>query len=855
MFARADFDPKTGRGQLTADVRLGFLTPPDRTTHIRGELWGPDGKRVAKIKLSGSVGVDYAETCNVATLEGELAAVRPWSAESPDLYTLVLSLHHSDASGKAQSRAIEHTAVRVGFRHIEVRDRQLLINGQPVMIRGVNRHEHDDTTGKALSLESMRTDVLLMKQHNFNAVRNAHYPTDERWYELCDEYGLYVVDEANIEAHDNYTNICRDPRYASAFLDRVQNMARRTKNHASIILWSLGNESGYGENHNAAARWLRDYDPTRPLHYEGAVRARWIQRENAEQPVGRIATDIICPMYPSVDEMIQWSKRGLDDRPYIPCEYQHAMGNSNGCLREYWEAFEQYDGLQGGFIWEWVDHGIKQHTADGEAYWAYGGDFGEEIHDAEFVCDGLVGPDRAPHPAMAECAKLMQPVGFALTQPKAGRLRITNKQYFNDLAWLTFTWFVEVDGRRVATGELSKSESGKAITKTAPQKSTTATINLDRVSWPTGEAFLTIEAKATAKTPWCAKGHRVAWEQVALSQAASSKKTERQKTGRVARQATAGQTAVTINDSKRRLTVRAELADVELVFDRPKGQLRSLTRAGEPMIVDGPQLNLWRGPTSNDGVKGKPEQWHSEWKPLGRWCNLGLDRIRLASAAEPVVTRARGGGGGVRVTLEHQWVSTDRAKTERIVTHRQVYTVDAAGGVEVDNTFTFDEGLTDLPRVGVRFTLAEGFEQLAWFGNGPDESYPDRCAAAAVGRYRSTVAEQYVPYILPQEHGLKTDTRWFELAQAKGRRLRIDAGGESASSGVASTVHFSASHYTPTDLTKAFHTHELTPRPTTTVCIDAAHRGLGTASCGPDTLEKYRITQRRYRLTYRLTTR
>lgn len=828
VFAKAYLNEGNTSGRLAVDVKLNFTHMPERAYHVAAVLFDPEGKQIRSLKASHLVDRDYGLHRNATTLAAELKNVLAWSAESPSLYTLAIAIHEDDGKGKPKAKAIEHVSCRVGFRRVEVRDRQLLINGQPVMIRGINRHEHDPVTGKTLSTGSMVRDILLMKQHNFNAVRNAHYPNDRRWYELCDQYGLYVVDEANVEAHDNYHAICRDPRWRNAFVDRAMNMVKRTKNHPSIILWSLGNETGYGENHDAMATWIRAYDPSRPLHYEGAVREGWLQGESAKEPIGRHATDVICPMYRGIDEMIEWSKRGLDDRPFIPCEYQHAMGNSNGCLQEYWDAFEQYDGLQGGFIWEWIDHGLKQTTPGDEDYYAYGGDFGEKIHDAEFVCDGVVGPDREPHPAMADCHKVQQPIGFALTNAKRGKLKITNKQYFTGLSWLEFSWTIEVDGKAVAAGVATPG-------KIDPQKTGSVSLDYAPGSLPVGEAFLTVQAVTKRKTDWCPKGHVVAWEQFVLPAAKRQiSKSTKPIAKRKAQPVRVGKTA-------REVRVSSDINGLSLAFSRTKGVVTGLSVRDEAVWLDGPMLNLWRGPTSNDGVKGKPEQWRSEWKPLGVWCLAHLDKPRLAQVAEPVVETKI--SGAVAVTLHHRWTFAGRDDDAGVM-HQQVYTLGPTGELHVEHTFEVDKRLPDLPRVGVIFTVPREMERIEWYGRGPGESYPDRKTGSPIGRYRSTVRDEYVPYVVPQEHGLKTDVRWCALASTvagKKRQMSIVAD---------QPICFSASHYTPADLTAAYHTYDLTLRPEVTVCLDAAHRGLGTRSCGPDTLDKYKVFPGTYHLRY-----
>ncbi len=340
--------------------------------------------------------------------------------------------------------AVETTTVRVGFRRVEIRGLDLLINGQRVFIRGVNRHDFDQHTGRVISADSMRADLIAMKQFGFNAVRTSHYPNDPAFLDLTDELGLYVFDEADIESHAFQSTLCDDPRYLTQWVSRVSRMAQRDRNHASVIVWSLGNESGYGANHDAAAAWLRRFDPSRPLHYEGAIRWDW----TSDQGV----SDLICPMYPDLAAIVEHARSGRQRHPLIMCEYSHAMGNSNGTLSDYWDAIESTPGLQGGFIWEWWDHGLVQTLPDGSTRWAYGGDFGDAPNDGNFCTDGLVWPDRTPKPALWEHRALAAPVAIAF-EPRDGRLTITNKQHFTDLSWLRATWEATVDGEVVASGE------------------------------------------------------------------------------------------------------------------------------------------------------------------------------------------------------------------------------------------------------------------------------------------------------------------------------------------------------------------------------------------------------------------
>ncbi len=709
------------------------------------------------------------------TLEARVGSPRLWSAEQPWLYTLVVS--HGD----------ERAACRVGFRTVEIRDRRLLVNGEPILVRGVNRHEHDDQHGRVISRESMETDARLMKQHNVNAVRTAHYPDDPYWLDLCDRYGLYAIDEANIESHAYYDEICRDTRYAKAFLERTQNMVERDKNHPSVILWSLGNESGYGPNHDATAGWIRGRDPSRPLHYEGAIKFDW----NG----GHRASDVVCPMYPELDAIVAWARQGDDPRPMILCEYSHAMGNSNGGLSDYFAAFEREGALQGGFIWEWVDHGIRRTDARGREYWAYGGDFGESPHDANFCADGIVWPDRVPHPALAELKFLAQPV--RVERVAGGRYRISNRDSFASLDRLTGTWELTADGDEVKRGKLPP-------LRIAPGESLEVELDLPPGG---GERFVTFRFFLRAATDWAPAGHEVAWQQLAAPARA-----RRRAPGRHIPPDEHG---------------ALEAAGVRAVVDWKTGRLTDLSAGGRNVLVEGPRLQLWRAPTDNDGLRLLPERGSGV---LPRWLELGLDRMeqRLESIR---VTRT-----GVEVA--HR--ATGRGRWDDAL-HRHAYRLLGSGDLLVENEVRVGSELRDLPRVGVALTLRPGLEQLEWLGRGPWENYPDRLASTVVGRFRSTVTDQYVPYILPQEHGHRGDARWLWLTDEAGAGLVVEG---------RPTIGFTASHFTTADLYGALHTTDLEPRAEVMLSLDHAQRGLGTASCGPDTRPEYQLNASVYRFAY-----
>jgi beta-galactosidase len=810
VFCRPELEDDFARGRLKIAAKVGFPGQSEAGWNVQVQLFDAKGKAVWKKPLQAPVETrvrGYDNPRLQADLQGDVDAPKLWSSEEPNLYTCVISLRNP------AGEEVEATSTRIGFRRLEVQNNELLINGKPVLIRGVNRHEHDDTTGKTLSRESMLSDIRLMKQFNFNAVRTSHYPDDALWYDLCDEYGLYLIDEADIEAHAYPHEVAHDPRYASAFLERGLRMVERDKNHPSVILWSLGNESGYGPNHDAMAGWIRKYDPSRPLHYESAISGWW----HADTMPGTVASDIICPMYSSISSIINWAEneqRKDKRRPLILCEYSHAMGNSNGCLGEYFDAFENHHGLQGGFIWEWVDHGIKQVDIEGREYWAYGGDFGDQPNDFNFVCDGLIWPDRTPHPGMYEFKKLAQPVGITAGNLKNGKLRITNKQDFTTLAWLRGSWELAVDGEVVQKGKIP-------ALKTAPGASEDVTLSFKSPQLQPGqECFLNVRFVTVKDTPWVQAGHEVAWEQLAWP--VKSKSAPKKKLPRTSEFA--------LEENDQRIVVRG--GDLEAVADKEQGVLSSLRWRGDEMLVQGPQLSVWRATTDNDGIRGWSGQ---EDKPMGRWLAAGLNEMTLSTQSVEAQTNRNG-----TITLSiHQIGTVKGGRFE----HRHEYSFLPDGDIVVNNIVVADKSLPDLPRIGVALSLTPEFEHLTWLGRGPHENYCDRKRAAAVGLYSGTVSEQYVPYIMPQEHGHKTDVRWFTLNDAAQRGL-LFAGQE--------MLEFSASHFTADDLFNARHTTDLQPRPEVIVNIDHAHRGLGTNSCGPDTLEHYMVQPGEYRFAYRI---
>lgn len=766
-------------------------------------------------------------------LESGFFRVEPWSSESPTLYHCTIEMR--DAEG----RTIAVYRRRVGFRRIEIARQKLLINGRPVLIRGVNRHEHDEFHGKAITRQSMIEDLRLLKQFGFNAVRTAHYPNHPDWYDLCDEWGIYLVDEANLEAHHYYNEICRDPRYTAAFVDRVLRMVLRDFDHPSVIIWSLGNESGYGPNHDAAAGWVRRVDPSRPLHYEGAVRGEWGQGRY-EFGRGSHATDIIAPMYAPVEEIVAWatSDEGrADPRPLILCEYTHAMGNSNGGLEDYAKAFRQMEGLQGGFIWDWVDQGLVKTAPNGRTYWAYGGDFGDEPNDRDFCINGLVWPDRTPHPALWEFKRLVQPFVFALDTGEAPggrgartagpRVTIRNEQDFTDTAGTVLHWRVLEDGGEIAAGAVPLpvvAPDGEAVVELPPLPGSVES-RQDKPESPLGSLDSVTQSPSLYAKPseperllelslW-RNEEELAWEQVYLDGAGRGGAAPAAPgTNRWGGAPAAPGTAT--NGAGRPQAGRPQAAcALSLRLSDDSARLRLL--ADEAELARAVSLQIWRAPTDNDIVRGLPGQ---EEKPASRWYSQGLDRLQLRWSADA-------DGFASAIVLGDR----ERGRLRLMLSRPALYDAYRLA-VEVE----LDEEIADLPRLGIRLDLVPGYEELSWYGRGPEESYPDRANGYRIGRWNSSVTHQYVPYIVPQEHGGHSDTRYVALTANDGER----AGSLTVFAEARELFHFSALHTAPEDLDTLTHTWQIEPRQETVLIVDRFHRGLGTAACGPDCAPRYR---------------
>ncbi|WP_180685476.1 glycoside hydrolase family 2 TIM barrel-domain containing protein [Streptomyces gossypiisoli] len=653
--------------------------------HLTGE-----GTLRVDSDVDGRVSVPALDI-DVATGEPVTVPVAPWSAETPKLY-----------DGELVT-AGERVPLRIGFRTVALEDGLIKVNGRAILFKGVNRHEWHPEQGRALDLETMREDVLLMKRHNLNAVRTSHYPPHPAFLDLCDEYGLWVIDECDLETHGFTEQAWRDnpvddDRWTPALLDRAARMVERDKNHPSVVFWSLGNEAGTGRGLTAMAEWIHARDPDRLVHYEGD----WNCRD----------TDVYSRMYASHAEVEQIGRRldgGTHKRrelPLIQCEYGHAMGNGPGGLADYQRLYEAYDRLQGGFIWEWIDHGIKHP----ELGYAYGGDFGEELHDGNFVCDGLIFPDRTPSPGLVEYKKVIEPVRIE----GDGAVRVTNKYDFADLSALAFEWSYQVDGETVEAGALS-------VPALAPGESADVKLPEPPADAQGAETQWTVRALLAADTAWGPKDHEVAWGQFPVSARPLP-------TVAAIDRPTAGEKLIYLGPAS---------------FDARTGALKTIGG----VEVTAPRLDVWRAPTDNDDGA----EWQTDTRYGMLWRKYGLHRMRhrldaveLTDDALTVRTRVAPAAWEVGLATVYRWTSDGtRLRLTVSVTPEGDWTV-------------------PLPRLGIRFGLAQA-DAVKWFGGGPGEAYPDTKSASMLGRWHSTVDELQTPYVRPQENGARADVRWVEL--------------------------------------------------------------------------------------------
>jgi len=718
-----------------------------------------------------------------------------WSAEIPSLYRTVVQLKRGET-------LVEAEAYDTGFRTVSISQGLLTINGKPLLIRGVNRHEHHPDNGQVMDIETMRQDILLMKQNNFNSVRCSHYPNHPLWYRLCDYYGLYVVDEANIETHGMVpmNRLSNDPRWLPAMTERVTRMVQRDRNHPSIIIWSLGNESGHGDNHDALYSWIKSNDPGRPVHYEGGGG-------------NSAATDIICPMYARVDEdqpfpqVPKWSIKkwvGMpgETRPLILCEYAHAMGNSLGGFHKYWEAFRQYPRLQGGFIWDWVDQSLNKRDENGQVFSAYGGDFGDTPNDRQFCMDGLVFADRTPHPSLYEARHAQQFFQFRLLPDN--QLSVTSEYLFRSTDNEQLVWNVKLEGETLASGHIALN-----IT---PQGQQIISLDLPEIT-RSGQVWLNVEVHQNAATIWSEAGHICAYEQWQLPGLLA-----------VTTEAAEGNPPVlTTSDTQYQI----QHDDQTWQFDRTSGLLTQWTRNGENLLLTPLLDQFTRAPLDNDiGVSEvtriDPNAWVERWKAAGHY----RMESRVVSLHADVLAQA------VQLRSVHQW----QADGKLLFISRKTYLIDNQGELQITVDVDVARGTPAPARIGLTCQLADVDSQVSWLGLGPHENYPDRLHSARYDLWQRPLADMYTPYVFPSENGLRCGTH------------RLDYGNHRWSG----DFQFNLSRYGQTQLRETSHRHLLIEEAGTWLNIDGFHMGVGgDDSWSPSVSPEYLLQQQHYHYSLR----
>lgn len=776
FFVKAGLDKSYRKGVLDIDVELNNYASETKSQQLQIELLDSKGSRVAnyskKVELA-------AKNKTAINWQKSLGTVERWSAETPHLYTLLITL--MDDKGEI----IEVTSQQVGFRTVEMKEGVLLVNGQYVLLKGVNMHEHNPYSGHAHAAEFLEKDFALMKQHNINAIRTCHYPQSTLFYKLCDKYGFYVIDEMNIESHGlgyGPENIAFNPDWDAAHLDRTYRGVERDKNHPCVIIWSLGNEASNGDAFKKTYAWIKERDDSRPVQYEQAAQ--------------EAHTDIVCPMYWTHAEVEQYALQEDIYRPLIQCEYSHAMGNSSGGLKEYWDLIRKYRALQGGFIWDWVDQGILTEDENGNAYFAYGGDFDSKHypHRENFCLNGLVFPDRRPSPQLAEVKKCYQSILFEYAN---GELSVYNENAFLPLSDFDFAWEILCNGEKWNRGVFAL--NNKPLERKSVKLSLPTLPDADKK-----EYILNIYAYTRHSQPFVGKGETVATEQFILSE-----------------QFYISPTSSDIDafkmehESQERWVFKNTKQEIHFTKDG----LQSYKIEGEEVLSGVAEPNFWRAPTDND---------------FGSKSNISLNVWRTAGTNRELVEQPSVSKENDQYSISYTFLLTD------VMCHfTQVYTLKPDGSVHVECLFVPQRTkLPELPRLGMLFTLNEAYSDLAWYGRGRGENYVDRSEGSPIGIYQSTVKEQYTPYIRPQECGNRCDVRWLEVTNHSGKGVRF-VGDQPLST---SALNYLPCDFDPGLTKKQQHNSDLYPRNNTIVTIDLFQRGLG----GVDSWKAQPLVQHRY---------
>lgn len=777
------------RQELSADFNKASLNCEIETIgscDITVELTDAEGQVAAKGKKA---------IAGKGNIQLEVEEPTLWNAEAPYLYKLYVY------SGS------EVLLFNIGFRKIEVLDGVFTVNGKAVKLKGVNRHDSHPELGQSIPLNHMKEDLMLMKRHNVNTIRTSHYPNDPRFLDLCDEYGFYVVDEADLECHGMHSAglfkdgtfhvLAKNPQWKKAFLDRAERLVERDKNHPSVIIWSMGNESGYDINHIAMAKWTKARDNSRLVHYEGAA-------EIYKGSTDTECLDMESRMYASTEYIEEYAQNEDNKKPLFLCEYCHAMGNGPGDLKDYWDVIFKYPKLMGGCVWEWCDHGIKTETPNGKEFYAYGGDFGDKPNDGNFCLDGLVYPDREVHTGLLELKKVIAPIRIEAEDLKKGTIKVTNLFDFINLSDIELCWRVEKDGETVQQGEIKELD-------VAPQTSQVDELGYNIPKSSENRFFLTISCVQKKDTLWAERGYEITFEQFELP-------VEKAEHFSI-------QNIPFIKVEQKDTLVTIEGFDFCHVFDLYSGAFTKVSKNYVDMITDMPKFNIWRAPTDNDrNIKDK-------------WTNEGYERA-VTHVYDAKITNSS--DTSVEITVDFSLAGYSRFP---ILHGEAVWTVNGTGEIAFKVKAKVREGLEFLPRFGLQLIMPKGTEEVEYFGYGPHESYIDKKQSVKKGKYLMAVDDMFENYLMPQENGSRFGTEWAIVSNKFGMGLKFTG---------ASEFSFNAAHYTPEDLTEAGHPYELNKRKETVINIDYKMSGVGSNSCGPELLNKYRLDEKEFEFNLKI---
>lgn len=793
------FDSKYKDATLAIDIDLSNATAKNfKKGMVKIDLFDADKNKIKSKNVPLETITKTGHHQNVSmTMESPLK----WSNETPNLYTLQVTLLNKKAE------VLDRVSSKVGFRQIDIKGREIFINGSPLIIKGVNRHEHNPITGHYITKEQMLTEIKLLKQLNMNTVRNSHYPAIPYFYDLCDAYGIYVIDEANVESHGmkyDKESIAKDPTWEKAHVERMEAMVEQNKNHPSIIMWSLGNEAGNGVNMVAMEKASKAIDPSRPTHYHfsdqpivGDIWGGGVFKNGKPNKYGR---------YQSVEDLIEIDRLNLD-RPYIVNEVAHAMGNAMGNLKEYVEVYENYEGIAGGCIWDWVDQGILTKNVEGIPYYAYGGDFGDTPNDLNFCLNGILFSDLSLSPKAYEVKGCYQNFDFNWeTDGNPASIKVKNKHNFTNLNQYQIDWSLLKNGKPIKSGSFPTVDL-KGLAETSIQ---TPKEILQLVKASEGEYLLNISVKTKSESAWAEKGFEIAANQLKLSDwYMSSEKTNTEDT-------------LKIKEDTNTLAITS--SSIELSFDKTQGMITSFKKNNQELLQQGPKLNIWRAPTDNDG--GYSNMWRNQSQSAAKeWVDAGFEHaeLKINTIETKKISKSL-----LEINVSG---SLNTSKNETIAKINQVYTISGDGTVHLKTLFNpAKNDLPILPKLGYEIQLKEGFENMTWYGKGPFENYIDRNSAAFIGLYQNSVTDAFVNYPVPQENGNKTEVRWAQITNNNGAGLQV-----------SSSVPFetSARHFTLDNLTKAQHTYDLKRTKEVYWYVDVQQNGLGGNSCGPIPMEQY----------------